>query len=64
MKAMKDFLADYENGKKEGRYVNEALPELSFWDGQFDLALCSHFLFPYTSQLSFDFHFKAVVEML
>jgi hypothetical protein len=63
MEAMQEFLADYETGRKEGRYLPESLPSLPFGDNAFDLALCSHFLFLYTEQLSLDFHKKAIVEM-
>ena len=45
MGAMKQFLEDYDNGKQEGRYIEASLPNLSFKDSRFDLALCSHFLF-------------------
>ena len=62
--AMRRFLNDFPEGKKQGRYVAESLPDLSFYDRQFDLALSSHFLFLYTSLLSLDFHKKAVLEMI
>jgi hypothetical protein len=45
MAAMQTFLADYEQGKAEGRYVAGEVPYLPFKYGSFDLALCSHFLF-------------------
>ena len=45
MNAMKLFLADYDAGTAEGRYVTAELPVLPFLDRAFDLALCSHFLF-------------------
>jgi hypothetical protein len=64
MAAMRAFLADYEAGRKEGRYVAAALPELSFADGAFDLALVSHFLFLYAAQLDADFHVRALLELL
>lgn len=63
MKAMQEFLDDYETGRKQGRYLPESLPSLPFEDNEFDLALCSHLLFLYTEQLSLDFHKKAVAEM-
>jgi hypothetical protein len=63
MTAMRTFLADYDQGKREGRYVAAALPSLPFGDGQFDLALCSHFLFLYSDHLPFDFHCAAIREM-
>jgi len=40
------------------------LPELPFEDDEFDLSLCSHLLFLYSAQLSFDFHFASMLEML
>ncbi len=64
MKAMKDFLDDYNLGKAEKRYIFAELPSLPFKDLQFDLALSSHFLFLYTDNLSLDFHMKAIGEML
>ena len=63
MAAMNDFLGDYPAGKTEGRYVEAALPTLPFEDGEFDLALCSHFLFLYSEQLSEDFHFRSIEEL-
>jgi hypothetical protein len=63
MAAMQDFLDDYESGKVEGRYVAAALPTLPFDDASFDLALCSHFLFLYTTQLGDAFHRAAIREM-
>src|SRR5258708_3414958 len=56
MSSMERFLVDYENGRQENRYVDAELPSLPFRDGAFDLALCSHFLFLYSEQLSEDVH--------
>ena len=64
MMAMEHFLMDYNCGRKEGRYIGEKLPRISFKDGQFDIAICSHFLFLYSDHLSFSFHVKAITEML
>ncbi len=61
--AMDTFLADYTDGRKEARYVVGSLPSLDFKDQQFDLALCSHFLFLYSDQLSLDFHLASVAEL-
>lgn len=61
--AMERFLADFETGKSDGRYVDAELPALPFDDDQFDLALCSHFLFLYSEQLSEDFHVTAIRDM-
>ena len=61
--AMRRFLDDYENGQRDGRYVEASLPTLPFADGQFDLALVSHLLFLYSDQLSFEFHRAALDEL-
>jgi hypothetical protein len=63
MAAMNEFLADYETGRREGRYVAAELPNLPFGDASFDLALCSHFLFLYTAQLGEPFHRTATREL-
>ncbi|OWK36296.1 SAM-dependent methyltransferase [Fimbriiglobus ruber] len=62
--AMKGFLADFDRGRGEGRYVTAALPSLPFVDDQFDLALVSHLLFLYSDHLDADFHLAAVAELL
>ncbi|MDP4182732.1 MAG: SAM-dependent methyltransferase [Bacillota bacterium] len=62
--AMREFLEDYDVGKSENRYVFAQLPNLPFEDNRFDIALSSHFLFLYSDNLSFDFHKKAINEML
>ena len=62
--AMRRFLADFEPGKREGRYVAAALPKLPFADGQFSLALVSHLLFLYSEQLDLSFHTAAFEELL
>ena len=64
MHAMTDFLADFERGRREGRYVAGALPCLPFRCGAFDLALCSHFLFLYSDRLSVQFHMASIAELL
>ncbi len=64
MSAMQEFLDDYEAGTAEGRYRFEELPSLPFADQRFDLALCSHFLFLYSDNLSEEFHRSAIAEML
>jgi hypothetical protein len=62
--AMRRFLADFEPGKREGRYVVAALPRLPFADGQFSLALVSHLLFLYSEQFDLAFHTVACAELL
>jgi hypothetical protein len=61
---MRRFLADFDQGKIEGRYVTASLPNLPFRDGQFDLALVSHLLFLYSEQLDLAFHRAAIDELL
>ena len=63
MQAMRNFSSDYARGKSEGRYVCAALPSLPFDALSFDLALCSHFLFLYSSQLGETFHADALDEL-
>lgn len=60
---MSNLLADYETGRCEGRYVAAELPNLPFGDASFDLALCSHFLFLYSTQLGEPFHRTATREL-
>ncbi len=62
-KAMDLFISDYESGKSEGRYIWGELPKLKFKTQQFDLALCSHFLFLYSKQLSCQFHINSITEL-
>jgi hypothetical protein len=64
LNAMRRFLADFEKGKKEGRYVAASLPRLPFRDGQFSLALVSHFLFLYSQRLDLAFHIAAFEDLL
>lgn len=64
MSAMEMFLEDFEQGKREGRYVCHELPErLLCEDMSFDIGLSSHFLLMYDS-LGYDFHIAAISEML
>ena len=62
--AMNAFLDDFAAGPEHGRrYVDASLPSLPFRDGEFSLALCSHFLFLYTAQLDEAFHLASVREL-
>jgi len=63
MAAMEQFLADYPSGLHEGRYRIAALPSLPFRDAEFDLALCSHFLFTYSDLFPLEFHIESIREM-
>ncbi len=60
---MDRFLADFPPGLAEDRYRTDELPHLAFGDGEFDLALCSHFLFLYSDHLTAGFHVAAIREM-
>jgi SAM-dependent methyltransferase len=61
--AMEEFLADYEAGVKEYRYVAGELPSLPFMDHTFELALCSHFLFLYSEHFDLQFHIESIKEL-
>jgi len=61
--AMNDFLADYTQGKEKGRYIEAGLPILPFQENEFQLALCSHFLFLYSERLSYEFHIQSIKEL-
>jgi hypothetical protein len=63
LEAMRDFLSDYEQGKRDGRYIPAQLPVLPFASVSFNIALCSHFLFFYSDHLSLPFHQQAVDEL-
>lgn len=64
MDAMKLFLNDFEVGLSEQRYRYHELPNgLPVGEDHYDIGLSSHFLLLYT-QLGFDFHIKAISEML
>ncbi|TGN40743.1 SAM-dependent methyltransferase [Marinobacter confluentis] len=60
--SMSIFLEDYENGIREGRYLEGALPRLPD-SGFYDLALCSHLLFLYEENLNFEFHISSLLDM-
>ncbi len=64
MAAMRSFLADFEKGLDQGRYIQADLPRLPFEDNAFDLALCSHFLFTYGEILGRDFQLEGIRELL
>jgi len=63
MGAMHRFISDYEAGKESGRYIHESLPELSFRNKQFDIALCSHYLFLYSDHVSLEKHISSIKEL-
>lgn len=63
MAAMREFLADYPQGRLFGRYLPQSAPLLSFVDGSFELALSSHFLFLYSDHLNLAFHIDTITEL-
>jgi len=63
MDAMQAFLNDYEQGKKSGRYINASLPTLPFQNSEFELALCSHYLFLYSEHVNQDQHILSMREL-
>ncbi len=63
MDAMRIFLNDYEQGRESGRYINESLPLLPFKDAEFELALCSHYLFLYSEHVSQEQHILSMKEL-
>jgi hypothetical protein len=65
LRAMEQFLTDYPEGLKAGRYVPLSLPDLgTLPTGSVGLALVSHLLFLYSKQLSQLFHIQSVMELL
>lgn len=58
-----NFLADYDCGKSQGRYVRDTFPATKFRDDQFELSVYSHLLFLYTDLLPLEFHIRAALEM-
>lgn len=62
--AMNEFLLDYEVGKIAGRYLDRSLPKLDLSSDLFNLCVCSHLLFLYSEQLSFNFHLESILELL
>ncbi|MEM9908507.1 MAG: methyltransferase domain-containing protein, partial [Cyanobacteria bacterium P01_D01_bin.44] len=63
MAAMQQFLLDFSAGKAAGRYRVASVLQLPFEDNYFDLALSSHFLLMYATQLGEPFHIQAIQEL-
>jgi hypothetical protein len=63
MAAMTLFLEDFSPGLAEERYHCAEIPSLPFRDSEFDLAVCSHFLFTYSHLLPLAFHLASVREL-
>ncbi len=60
--ASRIFLEDFRRYGRE-RYVPAEYPGTGFADEEFDLALCSHFLFMYEDRLDYDFHKQTLWEL-
>jgi hypothetical protein len=63
MEAMRAFVDDYENAQETGRYLNASLPTLPFDNAEFDLALCSHYLFLYSDHVNQEQHVESMKEL-
>jgi hypothetical protein len=59
---LRDFIDDF--GIRSGRYIAAGLPSLPFGDDRFDVAVCSHLLFTWSTVLDLEFHRRALTEML
>lgn len=62
-RVLERFVTDYQAARGGPRYRTAQLPRLPFADRQFELALCSHLLFLYSSQLSESFHVASALEL-
>lgn len=60
---MKQFFADYQQGKSDGRYQGVTDYHLPFADFAFDYALSSHYLFADLEDQTIDFHLFVIREL-
>ena len=60
---MQEFLTDFPSGHAQGRYRAAELPNLLFRGNEFDIALCSHFIFRYSNLLDLTFHLGSIREL-
>ncbi|MGG6292842.1 SAM-dependent methyltransferase [Leptolyngbya sp. AN02str] len=58
------FCQDFEQGQLENRYRLGELPHLPYPNHEFELGLCSHFLFLYSEHFDEQFHLDSVRELL
>ena len=58
------FIADLQAETRSGRYVSARLPDLPFRSGSFDLVLCSHLLFLYSTEFDAETHLSFLRELL
>jgi hypothetical protein len=57
------FLDDYMKGIAETRYQAGSLPKLPYSQYEFDLGLCSHYLFANCPDQSVEFHISAIKNL-
>lgn len=60
---VKEFLSDYSEGKKSQRYISNNMLATHFADREFDLALCSHFLFGLREEQDLNYHVGVLNEL-
>ena len=60
---MQEFLNDFPSGPAQSRYRAAELANLPFCGDEFDIALCSHFLFTYSNLLDLTFHLDSIREL-
>lgn len=60
---IREFLADYERGRAENRYVPVNDIRLPFADFSFDMALSSHYLFADLDDQDVEFHLQVIKEL-
>jgi hypothetical protein len=63
-RATEIFCGDYEQGRAESRYEVGELPKLKYQNDEYELGLCSHFLFLYSDHFDEKFHLDSTHEML
>ena len=64
IEALSTFLADFKDGRAQGRYLPATLPQLPFANGAFDLALCSFLFFLRPERHSIPFHIDGLTELV
>jgi len=57
------FWDDFSDGSKSGRYRSEKASDFTFQDAQFDLALCSHYLFAHCEEQTVSFHMRIIQSL-
>lgn len=58
------FLQDLKAGLGDKRYTADSLPNLSFANEQFELALVCHYLFTFSEQMTAQDHLEAIEELV